>query len=116
MCEQSTCKCTLKEDYSSIDYQLSILQAAKERKTIEVSHKNNDQSDGCWVICNKGFAFNFHNCCYRIKREPSKVVVWSNPLYPSRGIFEQPDTYESTKRYLRNKGWSPSTFIEVMEA
>lgn len=78
MCNQPTCSCKKQEDYSSIDYQLSILQALKEGKTIEVAHRDrvSGQPFGVFEKRTVDWPLNFQGCCYRVKREPLEVEVW----------------------------------------
>lgn len=113
MCEQSSCKCTpSKDDYTSLDYQLSILTAAKEGKEIEC--RANSHLCG-WLLANKSIPFNFKTNHYRIKREPRKAVIWSHPNQPGT-FLEHAKCPDQRKREWTSRGWSPSTYIEVLDA
>lgn len=67
----------MSEDYTSIDYQLSILQAAKEGKAIEVCALRLGRPSGDWAARPKDdYPFNFATNCYRVKKEPRRFHVW----------------------------------------
>lgn len=122
MCEQSSCKCTPPKakvpdfDYSSIDYQLDILTAAQEGKKLEVATKRAGIPAGNhWVERTSTAPFNFKANHYRIKREPRKAVIWSHPNQPY--LFLEPaECSDQRKRDWTSRGWSPSTYVEVLDA
>lgn len=101
----------MSEDYSSIDYQLSILQAAKEGKTIEVSGRDTSgMSRHDWAERRiTSMPFNFVYNCYRVKKEPRKFNVWckdGNLYSVLPGHDHKP---------WRDAGWELIEIVEVMK-
>ena len=67
----------MSEDYTSIDYQMSILQAAKEGKAIEVCGRVHGRPSSEWRNRQAPYPpFNFAFYCYRVKPEPRTFKVW----------------------------------------
>lgn len=101
----------MSEDYSSIDYQMSILQAAKEGKAIEVCAHRQGMPSGDWLARPKDdYPFNFVANCYRVKKEPRRFNVWckgDGSLYPVLPGHDH--------RLWRNSGWELVEVVEVIK-
>lgn len=117
MCEQSSCKCTPppKKDYTSIDYQLSILTAAKEGKEIEFSQRNYDGPYGAWKLCHRTDGrYNFSDFCFRVKREPRTFTIWSRP--GDNTVVELKSATPADRQRWLNQGWKSCIAVEVLDA
>lgn len=103
----------MSEDYSSIDYQMSILQAAKEGKAIEVCALRLGRPSGDWAARPKyDYPFNFVANCYRVKKEPRRFNVWCkddsySKLYPALPGQDH--------KLWRGSGWELIEVVEVVK-
>ena len=105
MCNKSNCCCS--EDFTSIDYQLSILQAAKEGKTIEISER---VPRGQWSIQKFDTPrFDFIHYCYRVKKEPRKF----NVLIKGTRISRYNPRHDLAVLHLQ--GWELIEVVEVVK-
>lgn len=102
----------MSEDYSSIDYQMSILQAAKEGKAIEVCGRRYEKPSSEWSDRQRPDSpFNFAFNCYRVKKEPRKFRAWcrngTGDLY---SVLPEHDH----KPWL-DAGWELIELVEVLK-
>ena len=101
----------MSEDYSSVDYQMSILQAAKEGKHIEISARGLGRPLGAWVErTDTVLPFNFASNCYRVKKEPRRFTVWCHSDRHVYGMASPQDR----ELWLKG-GWELIEVVEVMK-
>ena len=98
---------------NDIDHMISVLQAFKEGKMIQVRRRSNDAGD--WVGVEGGTAWDWHTFDYRIKpAEPRRF--WLN-WYPALGRWSSScyDSRERAASVARHESSQQIEFVEVVK-